>query len=182
MRSRFSAQGLAALFLACLVAGCSLFQRSQPPLCPQVLAVPEGDHVTRFRPGGRDLTDVLFEARLLDARGSCRHREEEGVIEAELVPVFSLTRGPADREGRIRFRYFVAITEATGTAEQPPRILARQEFELEAEFTGNVNRLAVRDELVPSIPLSPGKNGADYRIYIGLVMTPEEFRHNRQAS
>ena len=38
------------------------------------------------------------------------------------------------------------------------------------------------DQLEPRIPLKPAETGADYRIYVGISLSPEELRYNRENS
>jgi hypothetical protein len=157
--------------LALVLAGCAV-DEGPPPPCPTVSAVPDARHLVRFEGAGRDLTDVRFEARIDDVLYSCEY--DDGVIESDMQVRLLAVEGPANPERKARFRYFVAV------ATRDQRILAREEFEIEIPFEGNRTRVAAVEELAPNIPLNAGKTGADYNIYIGLVLTPAELGYNRE--
>jgi hypothetical protein len=134
--------------------------------------VAEARELTRFAGQGRDLTDVLFEARVHDVALICEY--DDGVIEADLRVRIMAVDGPANRGRKIRLAYFVAI------ATRDRKIVAREEFELEVPFGGNRTRILAVDEVSPRIPLRPGQSGTDYVIYVGLALTPAELRYNQE--
>ena len=161
-----------ALFLG--LAGCGgLFgDEAPPPPCPTVFPVAEAREVTRFIGQGRDLTDVLFEARIQDVVLLCAY--DDGVVEMDMQIRIMAADGPANRGRKVRLTYFVAI------ATQDRKIVAREEFELEVPFEGNRTRVIAIDEVSPRIPLPPGRTGADYIIYVGIALTPAELRYNQE--
>lgn len=154
-----------------VLAGCA--GQTAPPPCPSVVAVPGAERLTRFAGDGRDLTDVIFEAEFQDIRLDCGY--DDDVVEAALQLRFVVAEGPANRSGQARLRYFVAV----GTQDR--RILAREAFALDVPFTGNRRRLAAIEEIAQRIPLSPGQSGADYIVYVGLEVRPDELRRNLEA-
>ena len=159
-----------SFLLSLLLSGCG--GNNGPPLpCPTTVLHPDARQMVRFNDQGRDLTDVLFEARIEDLALACDY--DDGAIEAELRLRILAVRGPADRARKARIGYFVAIA----TREQ--EILTREEFQIEIPFPGNRTRIVAIEELVPRIPLKPGQSGADYLIYVGFVMTPGELQYNR---
>lgn len=180
------AAGRAALLAAALLlpGACSLFGEDEPPPpCPPLVSPDEIDHLTRFDGAGRDLTDVLFRARLREVTGTCAYEDDDTLVESDMLVTFEVERGPALRrlEGdsgsqTASFSYFVAVA----TAGEPPRILTRQAFDVQVGFEGNRGRLAVTDEIAPRIPLKPGEDGNDYRIYIGIELNRAELEYNRE--
>jgi hypothetical protein len=168
-RQRRAAAVLAPLLLA--LAGCGFGDQAPPPPCPATFPVAEARELTRFAGQGRDLTDVLFEARVQDVALICEY--DDGVIEADLRVRIMAVDGPANRGRELRLTYFVAIT----TLDR--KIVAREEFELEVPFEGNRTRVVAVDEVSPRIPLRTGQTGADYVIYVGLALTPDELQYNR---
>jgi hypothetical protein len=170
-RRQRRAAGLLAL-LSLALAGCGFGDRGPPPPCPTVFPVAEARELTRFAGPGRDLTDVLFEARVQDVALVCEY--DDGVIEADLRVRIMAVDGPANRGREVRLAYFVAI------ATLDRKIVAREEFELEVPFEGNRTRVVAVDEVSPRIPLRPGQTGADYVIYVGLALTPAELRYNQE--
>lgn len=170
-RRRHRTAGLLVLSSLAL-AGCGFAERRPPPPCPTVFPVAEARELTRFAGQGRDLTDVLFEARVQDVALICEY--DDGVIEADLRIRIMASDGPANRGREIRLTYFVAI------ATLDRKIVAREEFELQVPFEGNRTRVIAIDEVSPRIPLQPGQSGADYVIYVGLALTPVELRYNQE--
>jgi len=156
-----------------LLAACSS-EDSAPPPCPIVVLVKDADRLTRFEGSGRDLTDVVFETTIRNADVACAYDDNE--VEAALRLLFATNRGPANTSRRAEFRYFVAV------ADREQNILAREEFDLAAEFPGNRTEILQIDEIDPTIPLAEGRNGADYVVYIGLVLSRDEVDYNRRTS
>jgi hypothetical protein len=97
------------------------------------------------------------------------------MVESVLLVTMIATRGPADNQRQAPLKYFVAIA----TLDQ--KIVAREEFEITVPFEGNRTRVAVTEELEPRIPLKAGQTGADYQIFIGLSLSREELRYNRES-
>lgn len=144
-----------------------------PPPCPEAVRIVDASRMVRFEGAGRDLTDVQFEATLEGLRLSCGY--DDAVVEIALEVSMAVLRGPANRSRLAPIRYFVAI------ADSDRNVLARETFDLEVPFEGNRTRILVTDEVAPRIPLAAGKSGADYRIYVGFSLTPEQLRHNRRV-
>lgn len=165
----------AVLAGAFALAGCSVLEApAPPPPCPKVVRVADAAKLTRFIGAGRDLTDVAFEAELLDVSGTCGY--DDDLIDVETLVKFVASRGPADQARRADFKYFVAI------ATRDKRIVGREVFESTIEFPGNQTRAGVVEELEQQIPLSAGKAGPDYVIYVGFELTPEEVEFNRRQT
>ncbi len=158
--------------LAFVLSGCGMFNREPPPPCPRAFPVADARELTRFNGQGRDLTDVIFEARIEDVALVCDY--DDGVIEADLRVRVLVVDGPADRQRVVGLTYFVAI------ATRDRRIVAREEFELSIPFEGNRTRVLATDEVSPRIPLGPGQSGEDYVVYVGLALTPGELQYNRE--
>ncbi|MEX1206447.1 MAG: hypothetical protein WEB85_14480, partial [Dongiaceae bacterium] len=112
----------AVLLLSGLVlAACTMFQEAGPPIpCPRAVTVADAASLTRFDDAGRDLTDVLFEAEIAQIASACEY--DEGAVDVTVQVQFVALRGPADRERRGDFAYFVAIADAGQT------ILVRESF------------------------------------------------------
>jgi hypothetical protein len=163
---------LGLILLASVLAGCGAFDREPPPPCPLAFPVADARVLTRFDEPGRDLTDVLFEARLEDVALNCDYDDE--VIEANMRLRILVVDGPADRERVARLAYFVAI------ATRDRKIVAREEFDLVVPFEGNRTRVLANEEVSPRIPLRPGQSGVDYVVYAGLALTPAELQYNRE--
>jgi hypothetical protein len=139
--------------------------------CPQVEKVNDVSRVTRFVPGGHDLTDVAFEAIVAQLGGNCG--SSDGQVVVDLTVQFIAGRGPADTTRQAPFTYFVAIVDKSDN------VLARQEFQTAVPFPGNQTRNSVVEELEQDIPVTNPLQGNQYRIFVGFVLTPEEIAYNR---
>jgi len=183
--ARTTGRQLAAVVaLATLVAGCGLFKKDEPrPLCPPVSVLGDTATLTRFgdRPG-RDLVDVLYDGRITDVHSTCAFRtvptKGKGTLRMDVSVVIEATRGPADRDGRALFDYFVSVTDASR------RILNKTTFRTSASFPANRDRLTLTDAPVTlSIPIGSEQGGNDFRVFVGFQLSADEldYNHRRQA-
>jgi hypothetical protein len=140
--------------------------------CPRILPVVDAQEMTRFSGQGRDLTDVAFRARLADVNAECEVDEEE--IELALQVIVAASRGPANESGTASFDYFVAVA----TADE--RILARDAYSVAIPFEGNRTNVGLLEDVDVTIPLAEGETGREYRVYVGLSLTADELRWNRE--
>lgn len=171
---RATSRAGAALALALAVAGCGMFDRRPAPPCPPVLVVKEASKLTLYREGpGRDVTDVLFEGQVVDFRGGCEWNRARTEVDLEIRVAFDVQRGPANRDRRASFRYFVAIP-AFHPAPEGKRV-----FLHEVAFPENVARLRSGDTVRLRIPIAKGKTWEDYPVYIGFQLTPEQAERLR---
>ncbi len=164
----------ASAFIALVAAGCGLFGKNvtQHP-CPQAGILPEAATLTKFRPGpGRDLTDVLFEARLTNVATICKYDSKGVKVDMRLALV--VERGPADRSRKAEFEYFVALPKFH------PAPQGKEAFLMTAEFPGGQRRVRLGDEVELRIPLQAGLSAADYRIVVGFQLTKDELEFNRR--
>lgn len=161
----------AAIAASLLLAGCS---SDEPPrLCPPVGTPAPLDSLTRFDPGGRDLTQVLYEARISGIESTCAY-DSKGV-EVSLTIGLVAERGPADRERRADLRYFVAIEDGVGN------VTAKEIFDASLAFEGNTRRVGRAEEIELRIPV-PGDHGfSTTRLLVGFQLTPEDLEHNRRS-
>lgn len=157
-----------AMLLPLVVGACA--EKVPPPPCPRVVGVPGAQSVARYSPAGRDLTDVVYEATFQNAVLSCTY--DTDAIDADMQVTIVAARGPADVDRKAALAYFVAV------ATSDNNVLARKEFDLEIPFPENKTRIAAVEEITQHIPLKEGQTGADYVIYVGLALTPEELKYN----
>jgi hypothetical protein len=180
LTGRHSVFGVLAMFT---LSACSSFSNPLSnevvvaPECPNIVIVKDTAELTAFRPGpGRDLTDVVLDARIDGFDGECEtdlESDKSGTVNVDLQMVFEATRGPANETRAGEFSFFVAIANRDGA------ILAKKVFETEFEFEGNRNRIGGIEELTQEIPLRPGELGEDFDIFIGFQLDPEQLNYNR---
>jgi hypothetical protein len=149
------------------VAGCSSSQPAPPAACPKVAVLNELAELVRFRPGpGRDLTDVELQARFSGLSFGCRYDKEAVSVEFEVE--IEATRGPAMPAGKAAFQYFAAVTNPAG------EIIAKETFDADVEFKGNVTRLILGEELVQRIPMIDRNTGPTWGVLLGFQLTDEQ--------
>lgn len=171
----------ACLPLSALVglAGCGSLGLSPPTptelalSCPKVAIVRDLQTVTQFRPGaGRDLTDVVSRAALVDYAGNCEYGSDGVTVNVNLFLVAE--RGPALQGEQAKYTYFVAM--AKPGQDQPA---TKTTFDTTVDFPPGKNRAGNREELNPRIPLPKDVNAKDWNIFIGFQLTPEQLEYNR---
>lgn len=133
--------------------------------------------VTLYRPGpGRDLTDVAFDVQIGDIAYECSYDFDNAgnSVTVGVNVLFVAQRGPAAEQNRIEVPYFVAVTN-------PNRhILTKKLFTLEIVFEGNAVRAQTVEKLAQTIPFPVGGNGAAYKTFIGLQLTPKQLEDLRR--
>lgn len=160
--------------LGLLVAGCGLFEKDRVYRCPAVFILEDAKDLTKFKPGpGRDITDILFEAEIVDFKGGCDYDEDDGEAEIELLVQVRVERGPANKNRDIAFEYFVAIPKYQ-SQPQGKRVLP-----VKGAFEENRTRLVYQDELQMTIPVKSPEEGEALEIVLGFQLTPEELTFNR---
>lgn len=163
---------LAVSALGLLVAACGLFDKDIVYRCPAVFILEDAKDLTRFKAGpGRDITDILFEAEIVNFVGDCDY--DEGQAEIELSVQIRVERGPANRGRKVEFEYFVAIPEFRNQVE------GKSIFNVVGEFEGNRTRMIYQDDLDMTIPVKVPTDGAALEIVLGFQLTPEELKFNR---
>jgi len=177
--------GRAALAAAALVAGgCGLVaggagqSEARRLECPAIAGTAETSDLRRYRSAaGRDLTDLVVEARLVAVSGRCEpiERRRDGVRVA-LAPTIEVTRGPAAQGRSLSLPYFVAVADAAG------RIPAKQVFDVAVDFPANRSRLRLAgEEVTVDLPLNPGERASDFTVLVGFQLSGEELATNRRA-
>jgi hypothetical protein len=176
MRVRVFAAALAAALPA---AACGGGGRggALPVACPRPGILADGADLTRWRPGPvRDLTTLVFDARITGLNGTCDRGRGDRSIEVTLTPAFSVERGPAGGGERLaELPWFVAVV---GPGDE---ILQRQSFLERLSFSRGETRAAVEAEPVRlSLPVGEERRATDYRVFVSFELTPEEVAVNRR--
>ena len=166
------------LALAVFAAGCgNIFNRAPAPKCPPILILKDAGSLTRYAPGtSKDITDVLFQAKIVDFRGICDYNKERTRVEIDLNLAFDLLRGPANRDRKASFEYFVAIPRFH------PAPQGRNTFSIDAAFDGQATRARSTDRIELEIPIDPKLDRETYAIYLGFQLTRQELDDNRRVT
>lgn len=165
---------LAVLFA---LSGCGFFSSGNddklPSACPSLQLLGDASDVTRYRAAGRDLTEIVFDARITAVPAKCT-REAKNVVKTSLQVRASLTRGPAATTRQAATGYVVTVLDGE-------TILDQQDYVLQATFPSNVDRLdVISDPIVLLFPLSAQKQASAYRIFVALRLSPDELAENRR--
>ena len=141
--------------------------------------VADAAKLVRFQEGpGRDLIDINFESEIEGLRLACTTKIDgktrTGTMDVEITIDFKTQRGPANRDRRGPFEYFISVIDSTR------KILYREAFKVNVRFPGNKTRITLGAEPVTlEIPITPQRSSRTYRILTGFKLTRDELRHNR---
>ena len=126
----------------------------------------------RYREGlGRDLTDVRYEAKVLDIKSSCKYLDNRVRVEAVIDIVAQ--KGPAAKGVAAQVPFFVAIID------NDQNIIAKKTFVSELEFRDGRRRAGVREEIEQIMYLKKGEAGTGYEVIVGLQLTKHQLKQNR---
>ena len=175
------AVGLAACETAKDVVDTVSLLSSDPLIlkCPDYRIIADAVTLVRFRQGpGRDLTDIDFESTIVGIQLACEtdiDRETgKGTVEVSVTVRFSAARGPANRDRKARFAYFIRVVGPDD------KILYGEDFPLTVGFPGNKTQLWFRGQpIVLEFPVTANRGTGFFRIFTGFKLTPEELKFNR---
>ena len=143
----------------------------EPTGCPRVVVLSDAAEEVQFRPGGRDLTDMVARATFGEFDGGCEYDDDSVTVELSLQVISEL--GPAARDREARFEYFVAITDPQN------RILVKEVFDTTIPFPDGRNVAGVTEELTQRIPLDQLATGVAYDIVLGFQLDDDQLDFNR---
>ena len=139
--------------------------------CPDTGVLAQAERLERYRETDeRDITDLVLDARIGDLRNVCSIRQEDRLLGMDLHLTVTAERGPAATVGEPQsLSYFVAVVD------DADRVLRRDGYPLRATFDGTARQAVFREELTIGLPIPPGKNVGDFRIFLGLQLTRGEL-------
>ena len=147
--------------------------------CPENKILADAAEVVRYIKGdGRDLTDVDNEGKIVNVGLACTTRIDKetrvGLMEVEVSFYFEATRGPANRNRKAQYPYFISVTDLNR------KVLYREQFNIAVDFSNNRSKLNFRsDPITIELPLRPELTNKNYLVYGGYVLTREQLQHNR---
>ena len=175
--------GLLVLLSGCDTLGIGGMTNSDVTLdCPPVSILSDAALITRYVKGaGKDIVDIDFTGKIIRIKGKCSYEFDsntgEGAVGIDVITEFKMERGAANKSRQADFEYFVSIMDDDGN------ILDKQTFSYSAKYWKN--RLSVKDVDSPielSVPLSGGRTGQDFTVYVGFQLSQEELEFNRNQS
>ncbi len=147
--------------------------------CPDYWVVADAANVIKYKDGpGRDLIDIDFEGKITGVQLGCLsnidRNTKSGILEIDVTLRMDASRGPANRNRKARFDYFISVVDKNR------KILFREDFPLGINFPGNKTRILFRSNPVTlEVPISPKWSSSYYGIFAGLKLTREELQFNR---
>jgi len=176
-----------ALIAVLFLTGCTTATNvtdffTKPPIlpCPDFRVLADAADYTTYRSGpGRDLTDVNFEGNIDNMRVSCltlMDRDTKiGTMEVDVVVDFIAQRGPANKDRKATFPYFISVTDLD------KKILYREEFNISVDFEGNRTGIGFRNKPVTlQLDLKPNVTGRNYIVFTGFKVNKEQLQFNRE--
>lgn len=170
-----SVRWFAPLLAAGLLAGCSVFQTEPQLPCPRVSVLKDASLATQFRQGGgRDLTDVAYEAELEQGTLGCVYERSQSAVTVTAAVRVVATRGPALQSNDLNLVYFVAVVD------KEQNIVGRERFQAQITFSQGQRRAGSVEEIEQVIPIRQGLRGFDYEVLVGFELQPDQLQFNRE--
>jgi len=197
VRYRGWRRAIPLMVLAFGLIGCSTYQnvidKFKDPIvlkCPVYKVVGSMENLVRFRDGpGRDLIDVDFEGKITGVQLTClsyiEKKTRTGTLEVAVTLRMAASRGPANRDRKARFDYFVRFLDNKGTILRLPdkngNIPKKKDLRVVIKFPGNKTHLQFRTSpFTRVLPISPKSSSSYYQIFVGFKPTREELLYNRK--
>ncbi len=159
------------------LASCGLLDNKVVYPCPKAFILGDAGNLVRFKPGaGRDITDIVFEARIADFAGTCEYdpKKKKGV-DISMNVAIDIRRGPASASSDISFEYFIAIPSYL------PEPAGKRIFPVKGKFEDKETRLTYGDSVRMFIPLADPNDGSLEDIVIGFQLSPDEIEFNKSV-
>lgn len=143
-------------------------------VCPDVSILAEAARLTQWKPGeGRDLTDVVTSAELVQVTGSCVVPSKGNKVQVQFAAAIRAEAGPANSTRTADIPYFIALID------KDRKVLVREHFSSQITFPANQARLGFYDEFEHEFTLPSGVQARDYSYFVGFEVSEEELKRNR---
>ena len=177
--SRRVARGLPGLLagILLLLGACSSNEAKVSVLtCPQVYMVEDAMRYVEYAPGeGHDLIDERYDARMINVEWLCTFLTDQNRVDMEVRFGMRANMGPAAKEAVGRFPYFVAVADPDG------KIIAKQVFAIDIAFPGNAIEIGHIESVFQKLTYASLARAAEYTVYIGFQLTPEQLARARAS-
>jgi hypothetical protein len=163
-----------------LLADCGPARNQFAPACPGTAILGDAADFSAYRAsnapgGGRDLTDLVLQARVSGIGGTCKPGDDKSHLAVAVSISIDLARGPAMTGRQADVPIFMAVV-------QGDTVLDKHVYLMRAVFPANVDRVTLTPgEVDLSLPITPEKSGASYTILAGFQLTPEQLRQNQRG-
>ena len=144
--------------------------------CPPVLIPKYTESFVRYRDpvpgGGRDITDISFQAGIGYLSGECRVNPNEIIMNFPVL--VEAMRGVANKNGQADMQVFLAVMN-----DQNER-LSQSSLSYQLSFQGGNAVASLQDPVRISLPKRPDQSSDRFIIYLGFELSPEELAENRR--
>jgi hypothetical protein len=144
--------------------------------CPFVKVLYDAARYVEFAEPREVASAVAWTGEIQGVEADCRYKGDDP-IQVEVDLLFSFGKGPRAQGQSKSYRYWVAVTERNRT------VLAKEWFQIDADFEGGQDRAAYRERLGGiTIPrASETISGNNFEILVGFEVTPEMAAFNRDG-
>jgi hypothetical protein len=164
-----------------LLSDCGPGRNQFAPACPGTAILGDAADFSVYRAtaanggAGRDLTDLVVQARIASISGSCKQGDNKNQLAVAVSIGVDLGRGPAMAGREADVPLFLAIV-------QGDTIIDKHVYLMHSIFPPNVDRVSLTPgEVDLSLPVTADKSGASYTILAGFQLTPDQLRMKRQS-
>lgn len=163
-----------ALLPLLILASCSSSPKEEPT-CPSIFIEKATAEAFFFKDEkSKGITDKIMSVEILGYKGTCEYNDKHTAIITTIKPEFELELGPAAKNKKQSFKYFIAIPELY------PNANGKQIFSVDIDFKKGFDTLTYRDEpVIITIPLKPNEPEKSYKIYLGLQLDKNQLDYNR---
>jgi hypothetical protein len=173
--SIFGRLALPVLAVVLPLAACGPARNEFAPACPVAALVPALSDLTRFNGTGRDLTDLVLQARIVQVNGKCGAGSDSNTLAASVSISITIQRGPGMNGREADIPVFVAVALADD-------VLDKQMLPVHVVFPPNVDRVTLTSQPIDlAFPVDKSVSGPSYRVIAGFQLTPDEVEANRRS-
>lgn len=169
----------APLLAVAVLTGCTskiadrFDSRQNAGPCPPIGALYDSARYVSFDGAGELYSNIEYTGEVIDARIYCRYVGDDP-LEAEIEVDFAFGKGPASTSNTHAYPYYVAVTRRNG------KVLAKQYFNVEADFGGN--SLDGKTEVLGRIQIPRADesiSGTNFEVIVGFDLSEEQLEFNR---
>lgn len=156
------------------LASCANLQGPKP-VCPETAILAGTDEINIYKPGrGRDLTDIEFTARFVEASNKCSYDEDDRLLTVDNRFTIIAERGPAAKNFQVEFPIYVALTRTN------KQMIDKRQYPVLVRFPEGVDRMEVHEGVNGTkIFLEKGEKGDHFEILVGFQLSRSQLDQNR---
>ena len=149
--------------------------RNVDQTCPRIVILGDADHSTSFDGSGRDVTDVVYKAKIASVDGDCRHKGEHQV-NITVTATVTAEQGLAAKGNEISIPLFAAVIDPEELVVTKEQATATVKFE-----RGTRTGQAVAEFKTIKLELSEDTVGEDLEVLVGLQLDKDQLDYLRSG-